>query len=330
MNPSGHEPKVAVVGATGVVGSQIVDLLETRQFPCSELSLFGSEPGSSRNIEPEGSLRTDGGSRSIVPLTSPDELGSFDIAFLAVAESVAASIIDARPGPTLIDLSAATRAPSAVPLVAPGLNTREQVENLKAERVFAVPHPGAQALGLLLSALDVRSGFVGALVVTAASSEGGESITELFNQSADLLNARLDVDEDETQLAFNLFIPEDGRELARVVGAQVTTMMKRAPGLSIQIIRAPIFHGGAAALFVPSSGGANVAEWPKRLREAPGIILVDENDSMSLTNAIGQEAILVRMNSTPAGAAFWCAYDSARLAAMTAVWIAEGLSFLAV
>jgi hypothetical protein len=61
-----------------------------------------------------------------------------------------------------------------------------------------------------------------------------------------------------------------------------------------------------------------------RLRAAPGLLLVEgEESSAGVIDAVGQEAILVMLSAQPAGAAIWCAFDSARLAALDAVWVAE-------
>src|SRR5260370_41450088 len=110
----GRDPRLAIVGAPGVVGSQIADLVGTRGFPCSELKLFGSEHGASDAVE-SGENRL-----PVEPLLSPSDLGGFDIAFLAVSQSTAAEIIRAGPGPVLIHMSAAARAPGGPPIAGPG------------------------------------------------------------------------------------------------------------------------------------------------------------------------------------------------------------------
>ena len=67
-----------------------------------------------------------------------------------------------------------------------------------------------------------------------------------------------------------------------------------------------------------------------RLRAAPGLLLVaDDEGSAGVVDAVGHEAILVRLRKQPAGASIWCAFDSARLAALDAVWVAEKLSGMA-
>ncbi|MGH7987201.1 MAG: hypothetical protein ACREQX_13060, partial [Candidatus Binataceae bacterium] len=194
---SSREPRVAVVGATGTIGSQIAALVRTHAFG-AEFVLFNTEGGATDDIEAgEQTLE-------VAPLESPARLAGFDLAFLAVPESVADEIVAARPGPILIDLSAAARAPSNIPLVAPGLTPRERVNQLKVGGLFAVPHPGAYVLATIISALENGSS-IAATIIVSAGAGGRERVSELFNQSVDLLNARLDLEDDRTQLAFNLF-----------------------------------------------------------------------------------------------------------------------------
>jgi aspartate-semialdehyde dehydrogenase len=317
---TGREPRIAVVGATGTVGSQITDLIGEREFPCAELKLFATEAGSFDSVESGGSKH------SVSRLGTAADLASFDIAFLAVPEIRASEIIDERPGPVLIDLSAAIRAPAKAPLVAPGLVTRERVQELKGHKVFATAHPTAHVIATVLNALGVGASFAGALAITGASAGGRERVSELFNQTADLLNARLDIGENEPQLAFNLFMPSHSDEIADAIAAQVAALLANKPAVAVQMVQAPVFHGGAVAISVPAAPGA-ASEWVARMRAAPGILFIEGDDPAGFVDAVGQEAVIVRMKRNVAGAIFWCVFDSARVAAVSALWIAESLWF---
>jgi len=319
---SGRSIRLAVVGASGTVGSQIAELIGARDFSYAEVKLFGAEAGTSTTVESGGRTLT------VAPLESPADLAGFDLVLLAVPETVAAEITVARPGPLLVDLSAATRPPSdAAPVVAPGLTPRERLLDLRRLNLLAVPHPAAQVIATVLSAIGVHAGFAGANVMLGASAGGREAVSELFNQSADLLNARLTLEEDKTQIAFNVFLPARGRELAGAIAAQAAALMGTAPQLAVQVVQVPAFHGSAVALFVPT---ADMREWPLRLRAAPGVILVESDEASGFVDAIGQEAVLVRMGVPVAGGtALWCTFDSARIAALSALWIAETLAFAA-
>jgi aspartate-semialdehyde dehydrogenase len=317
---SGREPRVAVVGATGTVGSQIADLIGEREFPCSEFLLFASEAGSSDSVESAGRTLT------VTRLNSPADLANCDIAFLAVPEIRALEIIEEGPGPVLIDLSATARPPSTMPMIAPGLVARDRVQDFKAHRVIAVPHPAAQVIATVIGALGIASGFVGATVLAGASAGGRERVSDLFNQTADLLNARLDIGEEQTQRAFNLFIPENGNALADAIGAQATALAGGGPAVAVQFVQVPAFHGEAVAISVASPMG-DAREWIAKMRAAPGILFIEGDDPAGFVDAVGQEAVIVRMRQSGNGAVMWCVFDSARVAATTALWIAESLWF---
>jgi aspartate-semialdehyde dehydrogenase len=318
---SGRAIKLAVVGAPGTVGGQVVELIGARDFSYAELKLFATSAGIAAEVE--------SGERAlpVSPLESPADLAPFDIAVLAIPEAEARSVIQARPGPILIDLSAATRLSSVTPVVAPGLTPRERLLALESEKVFSVPYPAAQVIASVLNAIGIRSGFVAAHVMIAASAEGREAVSKLFNQSVDLLNARLDLGDDETQLAFNVFPPPNARALAEVLSTQVGALLGSSPELTIQMTRVSAFHGGALCLFLPPA--ADSGEWAGRLRSAPGIILVESDEASGLIDTVGQEGVVVRMAAGKSGASLWCTYDSARLAALSALWIAETLSSVA-
>jgi aspartate-semialdehyde dehydrogenase len=151
-------------------------------------------------------------------------------------------------------------------------------------------------------------------------------VTDLFNQSADLLNARLDIEDGSIQTAFNLFIPEQGPKLADAIMAQVEALLGVRTKLAVQVVQVPAFHGSAVALSL-SGANSDVREWSARLRTAPGVLLIEGDDPAGFVDAIGQEATIVRMRPGNGGAVIWAVFDSARMAAFAALWIAESLWF---
>jgi aspartate-semialdehyde dehydrogenase len=311
-----RKPRIALVGATGAIGSQIAELIGERSLPYSELTLFARE-SSDRMV--------DAGERSlpVVHFNGAQDLAAFDIAFLAIPAAAAAEIIEAQPGPVLIDLSAATIPPrGAILMVAPGLTARELIAQSIQPQVFAVPHPAAQLITTILRVLR-NDGFAAASIMLSASAVGHQGVSELFQQSADLLNARLDLAE-EPQVAFNVFPPQGAHELARTLGEQIRVLGADPSRLLLDIVRVPAFHGSGMALFL--APGETKKEWAERLRSAPGLILVANEDANGFVDAVGHEGAITRIAVDDAGAAIWCAFDAARLAALTAVWIAETLS----
>ena len=313
---AGRDARIALVGATGTVGSQIAELVSERNFPHSELKLFARD-SSSRVVE--------AGERSlpVSSFNSPEELSPFDIAFLSIPRSAALEIIEAQPGPILIDLSAATViSGDAVVVAAPGLTAREQIVQLDQVKLFAVPHPAAQLIATILQVLKSDS-FAAASILLSASAAGHQGVSNLFQQSADVLNVRLDLD-DETQVAFNVYKARGTRELARAFAAQIAVLGVDSSRLVLDIAHTPSFHGSGVTLFLPA--GEATMEWAGRLRSAPGLIQVASDEPTGFVDAVGQEGAITQIVVDAAGAAIWCTFDAARLAALTAVWIAETLS----
>ncbi len=306
------EPKVAVVGATGAVGNQIVELIAARAFPHSDLKLFATSAGSS------GTLESGDDEYLIEQFEDAGDLARYDVAFLAVPEDPALEIINARPGPMLIDLSGCSRAPTDA-IVSPGVTSRERVAALRGRKLYATPNPIAHALALCLGAIGPVAA-ASAVAMQGASARGRHMIARTVDQTTDLLAARLDLEEDETQRAFNAFVREGERAVAGRIAEQVLAMLSRpAASLSMQLAAIPVLHG--TMLTLHASGPAD--GWIDALRAAPGILMVEESEPLSLVDAIGQEAILLRAEEHPSRAEIFCAFDNTRIAALGALWIAE-------
>ncbi|HZO81319.1 MAG TPA: hypothetical protein VFB33_06450 [Candidatus Binataceae bacterium] len=316
-----REVKIAVVGATGAVGTQIVELLDARAVPCAELALYATARGAAQTLEAYGS------EQRVAELDEPAALAHFDIAFLAVPPSVAADIIRARPGPALVDLSAATRAPSAaIPLVAPGFEAPESIAQIAARgRTVAIAHPAAHVLATIIGAAGAQNRTVCATVMLGASAEGRQSVEEVAREAGALLSGAHSLEEGEPQRAFNASPGDPAGELAAALSAQAAALVHAAPRLLVETVTIAVLHGSAMTVLI--SDPPAPAELPARLRAAPGILMMESEEAKaSVIDAIGQEAVLVRLSVHGAGAAIWCAFDSARLAALDAVWIAEKLA----
>jgi aspartate-semialdehyde dehydrogenase len=312
-----RQPKVAVVGATGAVGIQIVELIAERGFPIEDLKLFATSKGAA------GTVQSAGEELLVEEYSAPSALAGFDVAFLAAPEDVARQVAAAAPGPLLIDLSAASRLPShAIPMLSPGIVPRERIADLRSHRHFATPHPAAHALAVCASALG--PGRLAATAMLGASASGQRMVARLVKQTTDLLGARLDLDEDESQRAFNVTMRENERALADVIAAQAAAILARAPdAIGVQAVAIPVLHGSALAIQGAVEIEASDQDWIERLRATPGVLLREEDEPLSIMDAVGQEAIMVRAERVASGAALWCVYDNTRLAALIALWIAE-------
>ena len=312
------EPRVAVVGATGAVGNQLIELIAARGFQLSELSLFATESGAMQTLDAAGEERL------VESLESPEGLREFDLAFLAIPAPRAAEIVAARPGPRLIDLSGATQAPSKFPMVAPGLTSRDALANLRAAMVFTTPHPVAHVLATCLKAIGPLPGFVSATAMLGASAGGMDMLTATVDQTTDLLSARLELDDDEVQRGFNVFMREHERSVASAIAAQVSALLENPPALSVQVAAIPVLHGSALTIDIETASNGEDAR--ELLRAAPGLLVAEEGEPLGVIDAVGQEAIIVSVETRPKSVSLWCVFDNTRLAALGALWIAEALA----
>lgn len=313
--PIAGQPRVAVVGATGAVGNEIVELIAERGFPHSRLGLFATQSGAA------GTVEADVDEYLVEPLRDPDDLALFDLAFLAVPESAAAEITRAQPGPFLIDLSGAARHPSdKLPMVAPGVTSRAETSRLGGASAFTIPHPAAHVLALCLQA--IKPSYSVATVMQGASAGGRGAIAQMVDQTTELLSARLDLEDEEIQRAFNAFSRETERATADRIAAQaVAVATDSIAPLTVNVVAIPVLHGTGLTLTasLPSEGD----EWLERLRDTPGVLLIEEGEPLSIVDAVGQEAIKVTAERDGSQVRLWCVFDNTRLAALAAVWVAE-------
>jgi aspartate-semialdehyde dehydrogenase len=308
--------RLAIVGATGAVGGRLLELIDERAVACAELRLYSSEDHAGESIESGGTVR------HVDVLSDPADLSDLDIVFIAVQRADAEPILREVSGPIVVDLSAAQLAPGTAPFVAPGFTTREEVRDLSRLKLFHVPHPSALALATIVSALG-EIPFCAATLMLGASASGHGAINHLVEESADLLNGKLDLEEDERQAAFNLALLPGAPELEKTLLAQVEKLVGQARQLNLQCVQASILHGTALSLSLPPNAGANA--WAAALRSAPGILLVENEEPPGVVDAIEQEALLLSLAGGPGGTSIWCVFDNARRAALVALWIAECL-----
>ncbi|HEY2107482.1 MAG TPA: hypothetical protein VGH29_16910 [Candidatus Binataceae bacterium] len=317
MSTSGRTGlRMAIVGATGVVGGRLLELIDERAIPCAELRLYSSEEHAGESIESGGVVRP------VDVLSDPSELSDLDVVFLSVQRAAAESILREISGPIVIDLSASSSVPSNAPFVAPGFTPREQVQDSSHFKLFHIPHPGALALATILDALG-EIPYCAAMLMLGSSSIGHGAISHLVEQSADLLSGKLELEEDERQAAFNVALFPGASELEKVILAQIARLTGKAPQVGVQCVQVPILHGTALCLNLPNAAGAET--WAASLREAPGILLAENEEPPTVVDAIEQEALLLSLTQGAGGPLIWCVFDNARRAALAALWVAECL-----
>jgi aspartate-semialdehyde dehydrogenase len=161
-----------------------------------------------------------------------------------------------------------------------------------------------------------------------ASAGGMEMLTATVDQTTDLLSARLELDDDEVQRGFNAFMREHERSVAAAITAQAVKLMDKAPALSVQAVAIPVLHGSALTVDIqrPRAIKGNGEDAVELLRVAPGILIAEEGEPLGVIDAVGQEAIVVSVETRADSVSLWCVFDNTRLAALGALWIAEALA----
>jgi len=309
--------RVAVVGATGAIGTQLVELIFERELNFGALELFASSTDDAPSVEGAGSVYR------VQRLENLQVLAEFELIFLAVPTKVASEIAAACASSILIDLSGACQDRPGAAFVAPGFTARQRLLELRASgRTFLTPHPVALAAAASLHGLGVERGLVSAVAMLGASSLGRQSAHQSISQSAAVLNAELDLADHETQLAFNLLLSPQSSRLTGAVRRQVTELVGQAPELAMQFVQVPVPLGAALSLCVPHRFCA--VDWRERLRSAPGVLL-QEDEPAELIDAVNQDAVIVSVAEEKSARLIWCVFDNLRLAALCALWTAENV-----
>lgn len=324
---------VAILGATGLVGRQLIDALAERRFPLSSLELYASP-------------RTAGQQISCGALTSRVEL--LDTARFADTEIVIAAMgIEAsaewipravEAGAIVIDLSQVYIDDSEVPVVVPEVNA-PALSELGNRRIVTSPDAVALAAAVALAPLQREVG-VRRIVLTTfepVSGAGAAGIEELQQQTTSLMSGEDAVARVfEQRIAFNV-IPQLGEILAggstrgEIVAA---TALRRLVDLELAVsvtrVRVPTFYGLALAMNVETLQPITAEEVHEVLRAARGVLLAEAVEAGSYPTAadtVGEDSTLIgRVRCDPETSLIdlWVAVDNMRKgSAVNAVQIAE-------
>lgn len=326
---------VAVVGATGAVGNELISLLEERRFPVERLRLFASERSEGEVLEFEGSE---------LPVETLTE-GSFagvDIAFFSTAaeQSKLWAPAAVRAGCVVVDTSSQWRMDAAVPLVVPEVNAGALQRH---NGIIAAPGSPTVQMVLALKPLHdaARVKRVVATTLQSVSGTGKRAIDELLQQTADLLSFKeITPDVYPYQIAFNV-LPHIGAFLdngstAEEMSVAQETKKIMADGslrMTATAVQVPVFRGHAAALNIETERKLTAHEARSLLAGAPGITVFDAPEKslypLPIDAAGKDEAYVGRIRedeSVERGIALWVVADNLRKgAALNALQIAEEL-----
>jgi len=329
--------KVVVVGATGNVGREMLNILAERQFPVDEIAVLASR----RSLGTEVSF----GDKTLKTqdLDAFDFTG-WDIALFAIGSDATKTYAPkaAATGCVVIDNSSLYRYDPDVPLVVPEVNPKA-VDGYSKKNIIANPNCSTAQMVVALKPLHDRAHIKRVVVSTyqSVSGSGKDGIDELWDQTKAVYNPTDDVPPKvyPKQIAFNV-IPhidvflEDGstKEEWKMV-AETKKIVDDVIKVSATCVRVPVFVGHAESINIEFEEFLDEDEARDILRSAPGIMVIDKREDggyVTPVECVGDFATFIsriRQDSTiENGLNLWCVSDNLRKgAALNAVQIAETL-----
>ena len=328
-------PVVAVCGATGAVGREMLKVLEQHNFPASKVVALAS----ARSVGKK--LPFNGGELEVHEMT-PESFEGIDIALFSAGAGVSKKMREhvVKAGAVMIDNSSAFRMEEGVPLVVPEVNPDAAFEH---NGVIANPNCSTIQMVVALKPLYDLSHIKRVVVSTyqAASGAGAKGMSELYNQTKDFLdNKELEVSAFQHQIAFNciphidVFLDDDyTKEEWKMVAETKKILGDSTVNVAPTCVRVPVLRCHAESLNVEFDSEVSVEEARQAFEKAPGVQMMDD----PATNTYPMPGLLAgsddtyvgRLRKDPTvehGLAFWIVADQIRKgAALNAVQIAEML-----
>ncbi|MFT8718799.1 aspartate-semialdehyde dehydrogenase [Acetobacter sp.] len=325
--------RVAVVGATGAVGREILRTLHEREFPVDDIVALASPRSAGREVS--------FGDRTLkVQNLETFDFTGWDVGLFSPGASVSAihGPRAAKAGCIVIDNTSHFRMEPDVPLVVPEVNPND----LKKAKRGIVANPNCSTIQMVVALKPLHDLFTIKRVVVATyqavAGAGKDGMDELFAQTkGTFVNDPPKIEQFQKQIAFNC-IPQIDRFMddgATKEEWKMTVETKKILDPEISVIatcvRVPVFIGHSEAIVVEFEEPVDLKQAREALREAEGVVLVDEREDggyVTPIECVGEDASYVsrlRIDPTvPNGLAFWCVSDNLRKgAALNAVQIAE-------
>jgi aspartate-semialdehyde dehydrogenase len=328
--------KVAVVGATGNVGREMLGILAERSFPADEVVALASR----RSVGVEVSY---GDATLKIKALEHCDFSDVDICLMSAGSSVAKEWAPrvAAAGAVVIDNSSHWRYEADVPLIVPEVNAAA-IADFRKRGIIANPNCSTAQLVVALKPLHDKATIKRVVVATyqSVSGAGKEAMDELFTQTKAVFTlGDIEAKKFSKRIAFNL-IPhidvfmEDGftREEWKMV-AETKKILDPKIKLTATCVRVPVFIGHSEAVNIEFERPITADEAREILRAAPGVLVIDKREAggyVTPYECVGEDATYVsriREDATVEnGLVLWCVSDNLRKgAALNAVQIAECL-----
>ncbi len=329
---------MAVAGATGAVGNQMISCLEERKFPVATIKFLASHRSIGRQLRFKGDLIS-------VEELKEDAFKGVDIALFSAGGGTSQHFAPhaAKDGCVVIDNSSAWRMDPDVPLVVPEVNSSAIAEYSK-KGIIANPNCSTIQMVVALNPIHIKYKIKRIVVSTyqAVSGTGKKAIDELFDQTRAMINFLAYKREVYPhRIAFNCLphidiFHENGytKEEMKMVNETRKILGDNSIGITATTVRVPVFYGHSESINIETEKKVGVEEVKKLLEKAAGVKIMDDpkhNIYPLATDAAGQDLTLVGRiredESIPNGINMWVVADNIRKGAATnAVQIAEILS----
>jgi aspartate-semialdehyde dehydrogenase len=326
---------VAVAGATGAVGNEMIKTLEQRDFPVKNIRLLASE----RSVGKQLKFR---GKDIVVEKMTKDSFKGIEIALFSAGASRSLEFCPAaaNAGAVVVDNSSAFRMEPDIPLVVPEVNPHA-IAHYKKRGIIANPNCSTIQMVVVLKPIHDRAKIERVVVSTyqAVSGTGQKAIVELMEQVKAIINNQpITRSVYPHQIAFNclphidVFL-ENGytKEEMKMVNETRKIMEDDSIRVTATTVRVPVFYGHSESVNIETEKKLTVSEVKALLSRAPGVVVVDDvskNEYPLAIHAAGRDETFVGRiredESIDKGLNMWIVSDNIRKgAALNAVQIAE-------
>ena len=326
---------VAVVGATGAVGRQMLAVLEERKFPVAELRPLASERSAGEKVKFNGKDVT-------VRLLEETSFQGIDIGLFSAGGTVSQRFapIAAKAGAVVVDNTSAFRMDPEVPLVVPEVNAHA-IKDYKKRGIIANPNCSTIQMVVALKPIHDAARIKRVVVSTYQSTSGAgqKAINELANQvKAIFSQAKMEKKVFPHQIAFNCLPHIDvfldngyTKEEMKMVNETKKILEDNSIRVTATTVRVPVFYSHSESVNIETEKKITANEVRALLEKSPGVIVVDQpskNEYPLAVAAAGKDEVFVGRiredESIPNGINMWVVADNIRKGAATnAVQIAE-------
>ncbi|RUT27502.1 aspartate-semialdehyde dehydrogenase [Asaia sp. W19] len=328
--------RVAVVGATGAVGRELLRILAERDFPVSEVAALASARSTGQDVS--------FGDKKVLKIQNLEtfDFTGWDIALFSPGASISAVHAPraAAAGCIVIDNTSHFRMDPDVPLVVPEVNANA----LKKIKRNIIANPNCSTAQMVVALKPLHDLFtIKRIVVStyqAVSGAGKDGMDELFAQcKGSFVGDPPTIAQFTKQIAFNViphidsFMQDGSTKEEWKMAVETRKILDPDIKVAATCVRVPVFIGHSEAINIECEEPVDLARAREALREADGVILRDERDDggyVTPIECVGEDATYVsrlRIDDTVEnGLALWCVSDNLRKgAALNAVQIAEAL-----